>query len=67
MTYSKNIYLCLSYRENRVVDMQPKWWRTMLFATSAGRILTEDDLDLLSPQEIETEGVHLIRDWEEWS
>ena len=39
----------------------------MLYATSNGRILTEDDINLLSPQEIEHEGIHVVADWDEWN
>lgn len=42
-------------------------WQPMLFATNTGRILTEEDLNLLTPQEIESEGVHMIKDWDDWS
>ena len=40
----------------------------MLYATKTGRILTEEDVNLLTPQEIEAEGVHVIGDFdEEWN
>lgn len=41
----------------------------MLFANKTGRILSEEDINLLTPQEIEMEGIHAIdsQDWEEWN
>jgi len=39
----------------------------VLYATKTGRILSEDDINLLTPQEIETEGIHVIGDWDEWN
>ena len=37
----------------------------MLYATNTGRILSEEDINLLSPQEIEREGIHVIGEWDE--
>lgn len=41
----------------------------MLFATKTGRILSEEEIDLLTPHEIEMEGIHALdtHDWEEWN
>ena len=39
----------------------------MLYATKTGRILTEEDINLLSPHEVESEGIHVIGDWDEWN
>jgi hypothetical protein len=41
----------------------------MLFATKTGRILSEEDINLLTPHEIETEGIHAVdtHDWDEWN
>jgi hypothetical protein len=39
----------------------------MLYATTSGRILTEEDVNLLSPQEIDREGVHVVGDWDDWN
>lgn len=39
----------------------------MLYATKTRRILTEEDVNLLSLQEVETEEIHVIGDWDEWN
>lgn len=37
----------------------------MLYATMTGRLLTEEDLNLMQAYEVEAEGVYLINDFEE--
>lgn len=39
----------------------------MLYANDEGRIISEQDLNIMTPQEIEKDGVHLVSDWDEWN
>jgi hypothetical protein len=39
----------------------------VLYATDDGRILGEEDVNKLSPLDIEQHGIHMITEWDEWS
>ena len=39
----------------------------LLYANDKGRIISEEELNLMTPQEIESEGIHLVSDWDEWN
>jgi len=39
----------------------------MLYQTKDGRVLSEEELNLMNPAELEQQGVHVVDDWQEWT